>query len=144
MWDRRTAVKLTRIDILAVGVLQLFADATDGNTLSTVDEQLRVASSIAAIGVELLPLPTGSVVVLQHVVLLVPLTVGLLGIRPVDHLHMVGIEVIEEHGLGCGVAHLGNKTVKTVDSEGVAIGSARCLTFIRATGRESQRTNDEK
>ena len=51
---------------------------------------------------------------------------------------VVGIEIVEEQGLGRGVANLRGKAV---DSEGVAIGSARCLTFLFASGHHGHHAN---
>ena len=50
--NRRTTVELARIEILTIGVLQLFANAMDGHALAVIDKQLRVAGGISTIGVE--------------------------------------------------------------------------------------------
>ena len=145
-WRRNslTTVQLAREEIFTVRVLQLFADAADGHGLHVAHEHLRVACGIAAIGIKLLPRLVGISKILRHVVLLIVGTVWLLRVRPVDHLHVVRVEVIEENGLGRGVTNLGHSTVKTVNSEGVVVGSTRCLTFIRASGHHSQRTRNNE
>ena len=143
--DSLTAVQLTWEEIFTIGILQLFTDAADGHGFHVINEHLRIARSIATIGIKMLPGLMGIGEILHHLVLLIIGTIRLLGVSPIDHLHVVGVEVIEEHGLGRGVAHLSHEAAKTVNSEGVAIGSTRCLTFIRASSHHGHRTyNNER
>ena len=139
--DSGTTVKFAWIEILSVGILQLLSDAADSNTLAVVKEHLRIACSITAVSVEAFPSLTGFVIVFEHIVLLVPCTIRFLRIGPIDHLHVVRIEIIEEHRFGRGITNFNGKTV---GSEGVAVDSTRCLTFIRASDHEGHCTNDYK